>query len=353
MQASPPNFSHFSQSPENESARLAVQQLAEHLISHKLAPQKSSSLANPLVVHGPTGTGKTHLVSILIESVTRARPDRIVTLLSASDFAIVGKNGKDTNEGNAHETAEEIEELFRRARECDLLVVEDLQHLSEMAISPFVALVDRLHARRQQMVFTGDVGPGQLEHRKGRFPARLASRLASGIVVRITPLAASSRLAFLKEHADGFSLSEDAWKWLAGHLRGSCRELLGALEQLKVLAKVQGGSLDLEAIASHFRPQADGASITVERIAEKVGSYYQVDMKEIVSKVRFQHVLVPRQVSMYLARQLTPLSLEQIGAFFGGRDHSTVLHACQKIAQALKTDSALSGAVDQLRATLQ
>ncbi|MGF1578264.1 MAG: helix-turn-helix domain-containing protein [Gemmataceae bacterium] len=356
MQASPPDFPHFYQSPENEFALFAVQELAEQLCSTKRKSRTSYGLANPLVVHGPTGTGKTHLISALVEHVTRTRPDRIITLLSASDFAIVAKKGDKAfsrdDEAHARETSEEIEELFQSALACDLLVVEDLQHLSETAVAQFVALVDKLQIRGQQMVFTADAGPAQLEHRKGRFPARLASRLACGNVVRIVPLSAPSRREFLKRHSESLSLADEAWEWLAGHLRGSGRELLGALEQLNILAKVHDGPLDLETIQNQFQTQTNATSLTVERIAEKVGKYFRVDTKEIVSKVRFRHVVVPRQVSMYLARKLTPLSLQQIGAFFG-RDHSTVSHACHKIEQALETDTVLSGAVDQLQATLQ
>src|SRR5262249_27789262 len=110
--------------------------------------------------------------------------------------------------------------------------------------------------------------------------------------------------------------------------------------------------LDVDTVAEHFRDQADAARPTVERIARRVGACFRVDVRQLQSRSRYRNVLLPRQVGMYLARQMTDLSLDQIGAYFGGRDHSTVLHACRKVEDALGRDAVLSGAVRQLQADL-
>jgi chromosomal replication initiator protein len=169
----------------------------------------------------------------------------------------------------------------------------------------------------------------------------------------LQPLKASGRLALLQAQAQRKQLAvpTEVLRWLADHLRAG-RELEGAIARLEMLAKTQRGALDVAAVARAFQEQADASRVTVERIAQRVGGFFQVQPGELQSRRRFRNVLLPRQVGMYLARQLTGLSLEQIGAYFGGRDHSTVLHAVRKVEDALERDAHLSGAVRQLHADL-
>jgi chromosomal replication initiator protein len=187
-----------------------------------------------------------------------------------------------------------------------------------------------------------------------RLPERLTSRLACGLVVGLEPLAVASRLAFLEDRARRRRLcvGPDVLAWLAEHVSGSARQLDGALKRLATLAELHGEPPDVTAVAEAFRTDADAARPSVERIIERVGRYFRVEPGEVCSRRRGRNALLPRQVGMYLARALTPLSLEQIGAHFGGRDHSTVLHACRKVEQALAGDTVLSGAVRQLHADL-
>jgi chromosomal replication initiator protein len=140
--------------------------------------------------------------------------------------------------------------------------------------------------------------------------------------------------------------------WLADRLTGGGRQLDGALARLEALSRMHRGRLDVATVSDYFREQVAAARPTVERIVERVGGYFHVEPRQIQSSRRLRQAMLPRQVSMYLARQLTDLSLEQIGHYFGGRDHSTVLHACRKLQKALGHDVILSGAVRQLRAGL-
>ena len=309
-----------------------------------LASGRLHRAANPLYLHGPAGTGKTDLVSVLIEEVARRAPDQVVNVLQAGDLEACFRSRDGT-------PADESD-LLQAARQSDLLIVEDVQHLPARGptAEALVQLFDYRQARQRQMVFTATVGPGQLAH----LPARLLSRLGCGLVAGLEPLQAASRLALLEDKAQRRQLAirREILAWLAEHLSGSGRQLEGILVQLETLTRLQPRPLDLPAVADHFRDLIAAGRPTVERIAQRVGRYFRVEPRQLQARGRSHMILLPRQVGMYLARQLTDLSLQQIGAYFGGRDHSTVLHACRKIDEALGQDAMLSGAVRQLRADL-
>jgi chromosomal replication initiator protein len=318
--------------PENRAARMAVGRVTE-----VVASGRARRPLNPLFLHGPAGTGKSHLVAALVEQVVRQAPDRLVFVLAAGDFeALVKPEG-------GHED-------LVRARQADLLAVEDLQHLPSRTVEAFVHLVDHGLACGQQQVFTASGGPAQLTH----LPTRLTSRLAGGLVVGLLPLSPQSRVAFLESRAAerGLDVDSTVLAWLANHFSGSTRQLDGALGRLEILTRLAGGRLSVEEVGEHFRTEAEAGRPTVERIAQRVSRYFQVEPRQLQSRTRLRSALLPRQVGMYLARQLTGLSLQQIGAYFGGRDHSTVLHACRKVEEALAVDVPLSQAVRQLHADL-
>jgi chromosomal replication initiator protein len=255
------------------------------------------------------------------------------------------------------ETSGEAEVGLSAAKESNLFIVEDLQHLSERrrdntgdtASQLLVQIFDYLWARQRQLVFTATVGPRGLRY----LPARLLSRLGCGLVVGLQPLQMPSRLALLQDKAQRrqLAVSLEVLAWLAEHLSGG-RQLEGALVQLETLARLHAQPLDIPTVAGHFQHLVQANRLTVQRIAQQVGTYFRIDPRHLQSRRRYRNVLVPRQIGMYLARQLTDLSLEEIGGHFGGRDHSTVLHACRKIREALADDVAISGAVQQLQVEL-
>jgi chromosomal replication initiator protein len=325
-------FASWISLAENKAARLAVERVADCVCGRE--PRRT---INPLFLYGPAGAGKSHLTSALLADVTRRAPDLQVALLAAGDFESLLLPDADREE-------------LKAARQADLLVVEDLQHLPARVEETFVHLIDRGLARGQQLVFTALAGPAQLVH----LPARMTSRLGGGLVIGLEPLAPNSRRAFLHDRINrrGLKVDADAIAWLAEHVSGSVRQLEGALARLVSLARLHGRAPDIETIAEHFGVEASAGRPTVERIAQRVGRYFQVEPRQLQARSRSRGILLPRQVGMYLARQLTELSLQQIGAYFGGRDHSTVLHACRKVEQALGRDVHLSGAVRQLHADL-
>jgi chromosomal replication initiator protein len=325
--------------PENRSAYAAVAHLAECVGAG--SPDRAPNL---LFLHGPAGSGKTRLVSVLLAEVTRRRPELIVRVLPADEFEALARAADAAEEGDS----------LRTVRQADVLVLEDVQHVGSRrpetpATEALCRLLDYRAARTLPTVCTATAGPARLGH----WPARLAGRFASGLVVGIAPLGPASRLKYLHEQAQRRQLAvhPDVLAWLAKHLTGAGRQLDGALARLETLARLHD-RLDVTAVAEHFREEAEAGRPTVERITRRVGAYYRVEPAQLQSRRRYPKIVLPRQVSMYLARQLTGLSLEQIGRYFGGRDHTTVLYACRKVEQALARDATLSGTVRQLEADL-
>jgi chromosomal replication initiator protein len=302
------------------------------------------------MLHGPAGSGKTHLVKGLVSSIIQRRPDVVVTSLSASDLGRVEQPVLFESEIDKDQSFEALDE----GRNSDLLVLEDLQRLNGHAVETLVQVVDCLLARQRFMAFTANVGPQALGYRGHRFPARLANRLASGLVIALEPLGSTSRLTLLQTLAQRRQLAvpTEVLRWLAEHLSGGGRQLEGAIVRLETLAKLHHHPLSIAKVAEQFHEQADAGRVTVERIAQRVSGYFRVDPGELQSRRRYRNVMLPRQVGMYLARQLTELSLEQIGTYFGGRDHSTVLHACRRVEEALESDTMLSGAIREIHAGL-
>ncbi|MFO0964203.1 MAG: helix-turn-helix domain-containing protein [Gemmataceae bacterium] len=330
--------------PENRAAVLAVQDILAALDS-----ERSHAPFNPLTLHGPSGVGKTFLLTALAGEVKRR--GRTALLLSSRELKLQRRLGD-----KAEADAESIftNQLGEQASACALLILEDLQAFPLAAIDRLVALLDERLACGTITVLSAPVGPSRLAYRDARFPARLTNRLAGGLVVALEPLQPASRKAFLRETAQRrqLALAPDVVDWLGDHLVANGRELEGALTQLETLGRL-GRRLERAGVIAHFTPQIEAAAPSVDRILEEVGGYFQVKAKDLQSKRRYHNVLLARQVGMYLTRKLTKLSLEQIGAHFGGRDHTTVLHACRKVEAALQEDALLSGAVKDLSAELR
>lgn len=328
--------SRFLNLPENRSAVKAVVDVRRHLLA-----ERGSRVAVPVYIHGPTGVGKSHLIASLVREVCRDG-GAVVASLTASEFDL------------AISQENRAADILDQAKLSDLWILEDIHHLPAGAFETLVQILDRRASRRLCTIVTSVVGPRNLKTRAQPFPMRLVSRLSAGLVVAIEPLQAASRLVLLEEWAQRrqFAIDPAILRWLADSLPGSGRILEGAMHQLEALATHQRKAPDLAQVEKHFRTQAEAHEPTVDRIVELVSGYFRLEPGALRSRRRVRNIVLPRQVSMYLARKLTALSLEEIGRLFGGRDHTTVLHACRKVEEALPDDAMLSGAVRQLHSQL-
>lgn len=319
-------WGEFVRLPENAAAVKAVRRLARALATPGRALGPS-----PLVVHGPPGVGKSLLVRTLADDLATNPHGPTVRLLPAGEVARGGEDDPDP-----------LDDLGG----ADLLIVEDVQHLPRRAAGLFGRLLDDRHARRRATVVTAAAGPALLP----TLPRRLTGRLAGGLVVQVNALTPGGRrqLAAALAARRGVRLTDDALDALAAlPTGGGGRPLAGAIESLKVVGREVLGALDAEAVRQALDLPEDKP---VERIVARVAAGFGVSPAELLGPSRQRRVLLPRQVAMLLARE-SGLSLPQVGRAFA-RDHTTVLHACQKVMGDLAGDAKLRKTLAELRAEL-
>ncbi|HEY2786356.1 MAG TPA: helix-turn-helix domain-containing protein [Fimbriiglobus sp.] len=310
--------------PENRSAVKAVKRFARILSK----PGPAVSPFGLLLLHGPAGVGKTYLAAALVRGAIAAEEVRTALAIPAADLG--------RPEADAMPPAD-----------LDLLVIEDFHRLSAKAADAAGKLLDARAARRRLTVLTSLSGPAGLT----ALPRRLTSRLTAGLVIHLEPFSLRSRRALVARLASnrGVNLKAEAVAWVAGETTGGgIRPALGMIERLKTMGKGKRSPLGRETAESHLREQ-DEHSSPLDRILAVVCDAYQVKPKDVRGKSRLRSIVTARQVAMALARDPAKLPLKTIGAYFGGRDHSTVLHSCRTVADGMKADSALAKAVRELR----
>lgn len=333
------SFASFIVGPSNEFAFKAAKRLAEG----------SESEMELLFIHGGFGYGKTHLLNaIAIESRDSNRSR--VLFLRAEDFM-----RRFLAALRSQETLSFKEEL----RGADTLIIDDLQHICGRIAtsSEFLHTINAFTDLRRKVVIAADRPPSSLEG----LSDDIRSRLQGAVIIALEKPDAATRLAMLKAKAAEMEkkrpharLPEIVLEQVSNELDVSPRELLGVLIKLATYADLTGKLVTAEIAeeAIGTRAAAGDRRVTIEEIQKKTSEFYKLDMREMYSARRARRVARPRQVAMFLARELTSRSLPDIGRRFGGRDHTTVLHACRRIEELRKTDPVLQQEVDFLRNVL-
>jgi chromosomal replication initiator protein len=313
-------------------------------LSHAACIAVSESLGtayNPLFVHGDVGLGKTHLLQATCSKVLGEKPSSRVAFLSCEMF--VNHFIEAVERGKLHE--------FRyRYRHADVLVVDDIQFLSdhEQTQEEFFHTFNTLYQNRKQIILSSDRGPTDISNLEDR----LVSRFNWGLVAPIAKPCYETRVAIVlkKARLRSIELPDDVACFIAGLIESNTRELEGAIAKVAMLAHVTGRPIDL-AVAEEalgHEPVAAKREPTIEDILREVTGRYNVRLADLQSKKRSRSIAFPRQICMYLARTLTRHSLEEIGGYFGGRDHSTVLHATRTIEGLRSEDPQFQATLDRL-----
>ncbi|WP_310498249.1 chromosomal replication initiator protein DnaA [Sandarakinorhabdus sp.] len=288
---------------------------------------------NPLFLHGPTGLGKTHLMHAIGNAVMARQPDARVAYMSAEKFMV---------EFLAAMRAKDTISFKQRLRSVDLLMIDDVQFIAgkESTQEEFFHTMNEIIGAGKRLVITADRSPQNLEG----IQDRILSRMAWGLVADINPADYELRLNILHAKLAGMAqrvvVPDEVIEFLARKITANVRELEGALNRVVAYAALVGQAVTLEftreTLADLLR--AHEKKLTIDEIQRKVAEHYGLKMQDFLSARRAREVARPRQLAMYLAKKLTPRSLPEIGRRFGGRDHTTVMHAVKRIEELRATD---------------
>ncbi|MEZ5584432.1 MAG: chromosomal replication initiator protein DnaA, partial [Candidatus Competibacteraceae bacterium] len=328
-------FATFVEGNSNQIARAACLQVTEN-------PGKAY---NPLFIYGGTGLGKTHLIHAVGNMLRERNPESKVVYQNCEYFVA------DMVRSLQHNA---INEFKRRYRSLDALLIDDVQFLAgkERSQEEFFYTFNSLLESRQQVILTCDRYPKEVDGLEDR----LKSRFGSGLTVAIEPPELETRVAILKSKAEQtqLELPDEVAFFIAQRIRSNVRELEGALRRIYANAQFTGRSITIgfvKEVLSDLLTLQDKL-VTIENIQKTVADYYKISVSELLSDSRLRTLSRPRQVAMALTKELTALSLPDIGEAFGGRDHTTVLHACRKIRELQRGEPQIRDDYTNLLTTL-
>lgn len=330
------SFSSLVVGPFNELAHAAAQAVV----------RKPGIAYNPLLIYGPTGLGKTHLIQAIGNHFRTSAPERKVYYVTSERFSMDYVSALQ---------AGKVQGFKEKYRQYDLLIMDDVQFLAgrDKIKEEFFHLFNFLHDGNKQLVFTSDQHPNVIQGLEDR----LKSRFNAGMIVSVTPPDHQSRLAIVRTKASmhGFFLPDEVLEYLATTIEGNVRELEGALNTLMIQFEMRGEPLNINDVKTLLR--GTGAStkkaVSVQEVVKTIANFYGVEEGSIYEKTRRKEVVRPRQVIMFLLREDFRISFPTIGDKLGGRDHTTVIHSCEKIKNDLRTDSVLSNELHQIRLMLK
>jgi chromosomal replication initiator protein len=329
-------FDTFVTGKANQLARAAAMQVAEN----------PGGSYNPLFLYGGVGLGKTHLIHAVGNAILARRPNAKVRYIHAEQYV--------SDVVRAYQR-KAFDEFKRYYHSLDLLLIDDIQFFAGKSRTQeeFFYAFEALVAGRKQIIITSDIYLKELRD----IEDRLVSRFSSGLTVSVEPPELEMRVAILlkKAEVEGADISEDVAFFIAKNLRSNVRELEGALRKVLAFAQFHGRAISVELAREALKDllSASTGQVTVELIQKTVAEYYKIKVSDMYSKRRPSNIAAPRQVAMYLAKEMTQKSLPEIGELFGGRDHTTVLHAVRKIADVRSKDAVLNHALHVLEQTLK
>ena len=326
-------FDNFIKGESNQLARAAASAVGNN---------PGGTLFNPLVLYGGTGLGKTHLIQAIGNYALANKKAGRVIYVSSEKFTI---EFVDAIQGDR------ISDFSNFYRSMDILIVDDIQFFSgkEKTQDNFFHTFNELHQIGKQIVLSSDRPPKDL---KG-LDDRLLSRFHWGLTADIQPPDLETRIAILRQKSedDGIDLSQDVVEFIAVNVTSNIRELEGCLISLLAKASLEGRPITVELAREVVRTVVGDirSPITIEEIQRSVCEYFSIPEDLIRAKTRKQEIVTARQIAMYLAKELTNSSLKTIGLHFGGRDHSTVIHAYQSVEDQMKVDPKFNTNVQQIR----
>jgi len=324
-------FDSFVIGPSNRFAHAASLAVSE-------SPAKAY---NPLFIYGGVGLGKTHLMHAVGQNVLHRTPKAKVLYISSEEF---------TNQLIGSIQNRSTQKFREKYRGVDVLLIDDIQFIAgkEATQEEFFHTFNALYDAHKQIVVSSDSPPKEIRG----LEERLISRFLYGIVTDIQPPDFETRIAILKKKSEKetIALPEDVFYFLAEKVKTNIRELEGALIRVVAYAKLIGREISAELAKEVLRDMIiEGEKkVTIDLIQRRVSDFFDIKLSDMRAKKRSRAIAYPRQIAMYLARQLTDFSLPEIGDQFGGRDHTTVIHACDKVENDLKAKSGLKQTVDKL-----
>jgi chromosomal replication initiator protein len=300
------------------------------------------SVYNPLFIHGGTGLGKTHLIQAIGNEIKKNDPKKKVFYVTSEKFSIDYINSLQTNK---------INNFKEKYRKYDVFIMDDTQFLSnkEKTQEELFHLFNTLYEENKQIIFSSDQHPNYIPNMEDR----LKSRFSAGMIIDVQQPEYESRIAILKSKSliNNFLLSDEIIDYLASSINGNIRELEGILNLIMCQSQLKNRCLTINEarfiIKNNIKQKK---SVSVKDVVKIVSDFYEVDEKTIYEKTRKKEIVKPRQIIMYLLRKDFNVSYPTIGQKMGGRDHTTVIHSCDKITCDLKKDNLLTQEIDQIRA---
>ncbi len=327
-------FTSFVVGASNQFAHAASLRVAE-------AP---ANTYNPLFIYGGVGLGKTHLLNA-IGNYIGDRMDLRIAYVTTEQF---------TNEVINSIRYDKMADLRKRYRTIDMLLVDDVQFLAgnERTQEEFFHTFNTLYEARKQLVLSSDRSPKEIANTE----ERLQSRFGWGLIADLQPPDLETRIAILRKKSEDehIPLPDDVVQFLAENLKSNIRELEGSLVRIGAYSSLTGQPLTLELAKEVLRDVIGDKKkiISMDDIQETVGTRFHVKISDLKSRRRSKTLVHPRQIAMYLSRELTDASFPEIGRHFGGKDHTTIIHACKQIAKAQATDGTLKATLESLKAQI-